>query len=190
MARVTSRADRRGGPTSRGSPSVLPMRLSHKPPSASAVATRAANRPAFLGFIEDMKAAAVKNELEWTLGWGNGKEIQRGETASETATIQFRIGSFDRERGDIDAQDLETALRQPDRIGPCTGANLQRPRGRNATRSDEFDEQRLRLASVPGKLSCGITLVPQRVRHASPTSLAPNRTGSAGPRYFSNFAEY
>ena len=30
MARVTSRADLRGGPTSRASPSVLPMRLSHR----------------------------------------------------------------------------------------------------------------------------------------------------------------
>ena len=43
IATMTSRAERRGGPTSRGDPSVLPITLSHKPPGASAAATRAAN---------------------------------------------------------------------------------------------------------------------------------------------------
>lgn len=39
MATVTWRADRRGGRTSRGSPSVLPIKLSHQPPGSSARAT-------------------------------------------------------------------------------------------------------------------------------------------------------
>ena len=34
MASVTSRAERRGGPKSRDGPSVLPIKLSHKPPGA------------------------------------------------------------------------------------------------------------------------------------------------------------
>ena len=44
IAFMTSRALRRGGPTSRGGPSVLPIRLSHVPPSTSAAATFSANR--------------------------------------------------------------------------------------------------------------------------------------------------
>ena len=39
-----SRALRRGGPPSRGAPSVLPMRLSHMPPVTSTPATFCANR--------------------------------------------------------------------------------------------------------------------------------------------------
>jgi len=44
MARKISRAERRGGPTSRGGPSVDPKRLSHRPPGASAATTRAEKR--------------------------------------------------------------------------------------------------------------------------------------------------
>jgi hypothetical protein len=44
MAWVISRAERRVGPTSRGGLSVLPIKLSHKPPGTSAAAICAANR--------------------------------------------------------------------------------------------------------------------------------------------------
>jgi hypothetical protein len=44
IASATSCAERRGGPTSRGGPSVLPMRLSHKPPGSNAAATHWAKR--------------------------------------------------------------------------------------------------------------------------------------------------
>lgn len=43
----------------------------------------------------------------------------------------------------------------------------------NATRSDELDQQRLRLPSVPGKLSRPVTLVPVTMRH--PQSVALNQ---------------
>ena len=49
IASATSRAERRGGPTSRGGPSVLPIKLSHKPPGASAAATCGTNRCLSLG---------------------------------------------------------------------------------------------------------------------------------------------
>src|SRR5438093_8550724 len=44
IAFITSRALRRGGPSSRGAPSVLPIRLSHKPCSTSSAATFSAKR--------------------------------------------------------------------------------------------------------------------------------------------------
>ena len=80
-----------------------------------------------LGFIEDMKAAAVKDELERTPGRGAGEKVQSCEAAIEIALVQLRGSSFDRERGDIDAQDVKAALRQPKGIGPRTRADLQRP---------------------------------------------------------------
>jgi hypothetical protein len=89
---------------------------------------------ALLGFIEDMKAAAVKNELEGAFGWGNSKEVQGCETATEMPTIQLRVGSFDRERCDVDATDLEAALREPNRIRARPRADLERPRGPNPAR--------------------------------------------------------
>ena len=105
---------------------------------------------------------------------GGGQKVQGGETATETATLQFGVGSFDRERGDIDAKYVEAALRQPKGIRPRPRADLERQGGLNATRSDELDEQRLRLARIPGKLSRCVALVPGRVRHHS-TSVAPNQ---------------
>jgi hypothetical protein len=95
---------------------------------------------ALLGFIEDMEAAAVKNELVRTPVRGGGQKVQSGETASETATLQFGVGSFDRKRGDIYAKYVEAALRQPKRIRPRTRADLERQGGLNAIRSDELDE--------------------------------------------------
>ena len=74
---LTSRALRR--PNSRGPPSVEPMRLNQ--------------RDALLRFIEDMKAAAVEEELEGSLGRRAGKEIQRGEAAIEIAPVELRLGS-------------------------------------------------------------------------------------------------
>jgi hypothetical protein len=66
--RETSRAERCGGPTLRGG-----LRSSRRG-SATGLRARAPPRPArktpaLLGFIEDMEAAAVKNELERT-PWG------------------------------------------------------------------------------------------------------------------------
>ena len=124
MARMTSLAERRGGPTSRGGPSVEPTRLSHRPPGASAAATRAEKTRSLLGFIENMEAAAVKNELERPPVRKSGQKVQSGETATETATLQFGVGSFDSKRCDIDAKYVEAALRQPKGIRPCTRADL------------------------------------------------------------------
>jgi hypothetical protein len=66
-----------------------------------------------LGFIEDMEAAAVKDELEGTLRRGGGEKVHGGETATQIATVQLCGGSFGREWGDIDANYVEAALRQP-----------------------------------------------------------------------------
>src|SRR5580704_12430044 len=125
-----------------------------------------------LGFVEDMEAAAVKNELEWPPVRGGCQKVQGGETATETAPLQLGVGSFDRERGDVDAKYVEAALRQPKGVRPRTRADLERPGGLNATRSDELDEQRLRPARIPGQLSHCVALVPGRVRHHS-TSVVP-----------------
>jgi hypothetical protein len=128
---------------------------------------------ALLGFIEDMEAAAVKNELERNPVRGAGQKVQGGETATETATLQFGVGSFGRKRGDIDAKYVEVALRQPNGIRPRT--RRSRALGLNATRSDELDEQRLWLACIPGKLSHCVTLVPGRVRHHSTSAMMVER---------------
>lgn len=88
---------------------------------------------AFLRFVEDMKATAVKNKLERSSIRGGGQKVQRGETAIETVAFQLGVGSFDRERGDIDAKYVEAALRQPKGIRPRTRANLERSSGLNAT---------------------------------------------------------
>jgi hypothetical protein len=170
MARATSRAERRGGPISRGAPSVLPMRLSHRPPGASAAATWAAKRARSSGSSKTWKSPGQKRigrgpraaRRRESPGFGNGNR-DHGHPTSPWL--------FDRERGDIDAKDLEAALRQPKRIGPRPRADLQRPRRPNATRGDELDQQRLRLPRDPGKLSRGVALIPGTMRHHA-TSLA------------------
>ena len=147
-------------------------------PGANLLSARSSGEPsALLRFIEDMKAAAIEDEAEWITGRGGDEKIQCCEAAIEIAPVQLCDGSFDRERSDIDSQDVEASLGEPKGIRPRTRANLQRLGWRNATRSDEIDQQRLRLASVPGNLSRGVALIPGRVRH-NPISLAPNRTGS------------
>jgi hypothetical protein len=120
---------------------------------------------AFVGFTEDVEAAAVKNELERTLGRGGGEKVQGSETATQIATIQLRNGSFDREWSHIDAQYIEAALCQPKGIRPRPHADLERHGGLNAARGDKLDQQRLGLSRVPGKLSRGVALVPTPMRH-------------------------
>ena len=50
-----------------------------------------------------MKAAAIENELKGTLGDRGGKNVQGGEAATQSPTIQLRGNSLDREGGEIDA---------------------------------------------------------------------------------------
>jgi hypothetical protein len=64
-----------------------------------------------LRLVEDVETAAVEDELEWTIRQNGGEKILCCEAARESAAIQLRRGTFDRERGDIDAQDVEAALR-------------------------------------------------------------------------------
>jgi len=128
-------SDLAGRPTRR---TDLPRRAFGRADEAQPQASRRKRRrdpngepSALLGFIEDVKAAAIENEMEGTIGLGSGQKIQGCETTTRKPTPQFRVGSFDRQGGDIDAQHVEAALRQPDRIRPRARADLQRPRGPN-----------------------------------------------------------
>jgi hypothetical protein len=90
-----------------------------------------------------MKAAAVEHELEGTFGWRRSEKIQGSKAAAEGASLQFGAGSFDGTRRDIDAENVEAALGQPNRIRPGTRANFERLPRRDTARSDEVDEQRI-----------------------------------------------
>jgi hypothetical protein len=128
-------------------------------------------RPLF-GFIEDVEAATVEDEMEGAIRRVSGEKVQGQETATEIATIQLRHGLFDRKWRNVDTQDLEAALGEPKSVRPCPGANFKCSRGPNATRSDELNQKRLRLSRVPRKRSRGVALIPQGVRH-DPSSLTP-----------------
>ena len=104
-----------------------------------------------LRLIEDMEAAAVEDELEWSIRQSGGEEILCCEAATQNPAIQLRRGTFHCERGDVDAQDLEAALRQPKSIRPCSRADLERPRRPNPARGDELNQQRLRLPVSQGR---------------------------------------
>ena len=104
-------------------------------------------------FIEDMKAAAIEDELEGASGWSRGEKVPCREAAAESPSRQFSVGSFDGERRDIDSEYVETAFGQPNGIRTGTRADLKRPCWRDAARSDEPDEQRFWLSGVPGQLS-------------------------------------
>jgi hypothetical protein len=60
--------------------------------------------------------------------------------AGQFAILRLRDGSFNRERSDINAKYLETALGQPNGICPRTRADLERLGWLNATRGDELDQ--------------------------------------------------
>ncbi len=126
MARRTSRAERRGGPTSRGGPSVLPIKLSHKPPGASAGSDLCCEALSLAWFIEYMEATAVEHELEWAVGRRSGEKVPRSEAAAQCASLHLGLGSLDGERRDIDSEYIETAFCHPNciRAGAC--ANLKR----------------------------------------------------------------
>ena len=47
-------------------------------------------RPLF-GFIEDMKAAAIKDEMEWTTGRGGDEKIQCSEAATKLRPSSFAM---------------------------------------------------------------------------------------------------
>jgi len=124
-----------------------------------------------LGFVEDMKAAAVKDELEGTAFRSTGQNVQGGEAARQSATIQFFLGPFDRARGDVDTHDVESLLRKVNGFRPLPRSNVEGPRRLNPARRDELNQQWLRLPRVPGQLSRGAAFIPVTMRHIP--SVAP-----------------
>ena len=124
-----------------------------------------------LGFVEDMKAAAVKDEPEGTAFRSTGQNVQGGEAARQSATIYFFLGPFDRARSDVDTQYVESVLRKVNRIRPRPRSNVERPRRLNPARRDELNQQRLRLPRVPRQLSRGVAFIPVTMRHIP--SVAP-----------------
>jgi hypothetical protein len=91
-----------------------------------------------------MKAPAVEDEGEEAVGRRRGEKIQCREAAAQIAAIHLVAGLFDRERGNIDSEHIEAALRQPNCVRPGARADLERPAWRDGPRRDELDEQRLR----------------------------------------------
>ena len=98
-----------------------------------------------------MKAAAVEHELERIVGWRCSEKVHGSEAATERASLQFGVGSFDGEWRDIHSENVETVLGQPNgiRTAPISRARV----GATPARSDELNEQRLWLSGVPGRLS-------------------------------------
>jgi hypothetical protein len=73
------------------------------------------------------------------------------EAAAQIAAVHFGAGPLDRQRRDIDSEYVETQFGQPNCIRAGPRADLKRRGWRDATRSDELDEQRFWLRSVPGQ---------------------------------------
>jgi len=96
---------------------------------------------ALFGFIENVKASAVEDKTERTGFRGTGQKVQGGEAARQSAAIQLRGGSFRRARGDVNAQDVEAELREPNGIRPVPApissarAGRTRPKVTNSTTS-------------------------------------------------------
>jgi len=76
MARTTSRGERCGGLISRRSPLVEPTKLNQRPPGDEGRRDPCGELGTLLRFIEDMKSAAIEDELEGTLGRGGDEKIQ------------------------------------------------------------------------------------------------------------------
>ena len=77
MARTTSRGERCGGLISRRSPLVEPTKLNQRPPGDEGRRDPCGELSTLLPFIEDMKSAAIEDELEGTLGRRGDEKIQR-----------------------------------------------------------------------------------------------------------------
>jgi hypothetical protein len=84
-----------------------------------------------VGFIEDVKAAAVKYKLEWTAGRRRREKVQWSEPTAQSVSLRFGLRSFHGERRDIDSEYVESALCQPNGIRSGTGADLKRRNRRN-----------------------------------------------------------
>ena len=96
---------------------------------------------AFSGFVEDMKATAVEDEIKRAAGRRRSEKVQCREAAGQIATIHFGIGPFDCKRRNIDSEYIETAFSQPNCVRPGARADLERPPRRHAAQSDELNEQ-------------------------------------------------
>src|SRR5947209_12497705 len=51
-----------------------------------------------VGFVENMKAAAVKDKLEWAIGHGRVEKVPCGEATAQIALPDFVPRFFDRKR--------------------------------------------------------------------------------------------
>jgi hypothetical protein len=76
MARTASRAERCGGPISRKPPLLEPRKLNQRPHGDEGRSDPCGELSTLFRFIEDMKSAAIEDELEGTLGRRGDEKIQ------------------------------------------------------------------------------------------------------------------
>src|SRR4029453_9505903 len=81
--------------------------------------------------IEDVEAAAVEYEVERRAWRIMDEEVENGEVTPRTGGLLF-TRRLDRQRRNVDGDHVESALRQPQRVGPRATADLE-----SASRRDD-----------------------------------------------------
>ena len=151
---VTSTAERHGGPTSRGKPSVLQIRLSQAAWRQNDADLCREPLP-FVWFIEHMKATAVEHELVGTVARRSAAKRQR---RARPSILTRALSTTNGETPTPSMSKPRSA--HPNCIRASTRADLKCRTWFDTVRSNELDEQRLWLPCVPGQLSRSVTLVP------------------------------
>ena len=116
----------------------------------------------FVGFVEHVPAAAVKREIERSAGRVGGKKIDYREASTFAG---FRARHLDRARCDVDAENIETVLRQPHGVCASSAADIESAAGNHKPCSHDLDEILVGLAAVPRQLAARVLCIPIAMGH-------------------------
>lgn len=123
--------------------------------------------------MEGVEATAIKHELEGSVGRWCGEKVQCGKAAVQGAAFHPGAGSFHGERGDIDSEHVETAIRHPNGVGAGPRPDFERWTWGDRARSNELDEQRFWVPGVPRQVSRRVAFIPGWVRHLDTSLVVP-----------------
>src|SRR5690606_25964988 len=117
--------------------------------------------------VEHVEAAHIEHKVERRSGHLILQEIQCFESYGQVGVVDLRAGQLDRNIGNVDAEDVEALLSEPDGVCACSASHVECSSRAHPGALNELDQKGVGLAHIPGRLTLHIPFVPfSYLRHS------------------------